>query len=62
MKQSYKAYIAANKETKAFDSAYGETPQKAIAAVKRKNSTDWKDCHVWSVFVYEDGQEERVDG
>ena len=44
----FKAYIAANKYTKAFDFAYGETESSAIAAVKRKNSPDWKDCIVWA--------------
>ena len=44
----YKAFIAGNKYTPAFDSAYGKTEQSAIAAVKRKNSPDWKDCCVWA--------------
>jgi hypothetical protein len=45
----YKAYIAANKHTPFFDSAVGKTEKSAIAAVKRKNSPDWKDCFVWVV-------------
>jgi len=56
----YKAYIAGNKYTPAFDHAYGKTTESAIAAVKRKNSPDWKDCTVWVVRVHEDGQEEKL--
>jgi len=49
----YKAYIAANSHTPAFDYAYGKTPASAVAAVKRRNSPDWRDCIIW---VYdEDG-------
>lgn len=48
----YAAYIAANKYTKAFDVAYGNTEASAIAAVKRKNSPDWKDCFIWSELNY----------
>jgi hypothetical protein len=44
----YKAYIAANRYTKAFDTAYGATSSSAKGAVKRKNSPDWKDCYVWA--------------
>jgi len=33
--KNYKAFIAGTKESKAFDSAYGETKKAAIAAVKR---------------------------
>ena len=42
--KKYKAYIAANKDTKAFDFALGTTKKSAIARVKRQNSPDWKDC------------------
>ena len=44
---NYKAYIAANEHTSYFDCAYGKTANGAIAAVKRKNSPSWKDCHIW---------------
>jgi hypothetical protein len=56
----YKAYIAGNKYSKAFDHAYGKTAFSAIAAVKRKNSPDWQDCYVWAVYIHDDGQEERI--
>ena len=53
----YKAYIAANKYSEAFDHAYGRTEASAKAAVKRKNSPDWKDCHVWvRVCITEGGE------
>jgi hypothetical protein len=55
----YKAYIASTNESKAFDSALGKTKESAIAAVKRANSPDWKDCCVWCVFLHKDGQEEK---
>ena len=47
----YIAYIAGNRYTKAFDTAKGKTEESARAAVKRKNSPDWKDCFVWSERV-----------
>ena len=55
----YKAYIAANPYTKAFDFAYGKTAKSAAAAVKRKNSPDWKDCIVWVAYIHidPDGEE-----
>ncbi len=57
--KTYKAYIAANKYSEAFDYAYGKSEASAKAAVKRKNSPDWKDCHVWVVYV-RNGGEERI--
>ena len=57
--EMYKAYIAGNRYSPAFDHAWGQTPESAIAAVKRRNSPDWRDCHVWTVYVHKDGQEER---
>lgn len=47
----YKAMIAGNQYSKAFDYAYGKTAAAAIAAVKRKNSPDWRDCYVWAVEI-----------
>jgi len=44
----YIAYIAGNRYTPAFDTAKGVTPESAIAAVKRRNRPDWRDCIVWS--------------
>lgn len=58
--KNYKAYIAANECTQAFDFAFGKTKESAIAAVKRKNSRCWEDCIVWAVFVHPDGQEEKI--
>ena len=51
------AFIAANEFTEAFDTAKGKTAQSAIAAVKRKNSTDWRDCVVWA----NDGKGNKVN-
>lgn len=59
--KNYKAYIAENKHSYAFDSATEKTAAAAIASVKRKNSPDWKDCCVWAVAVYENGQEDQID-
>jgi len=58
--KNYKAYIAANKYSDAFDSAMGQTAASAMAAVKRQNSPDWQDCYVWCVYVHKDGQEETL--
>ena len=58
--RNYKAYIAGNKESRAFDSAIGKTKESAIATVKRRNSPDWKDCCIWCVYVHDNGQEEKV--
>ena len=64
MKQSekknghYRAYIAANNDTPAFDFCDSETRQGAKAAVKRRNSPDWRDCVVWSVYIMPGGIEQ----
>jgi hypothetical protein len=55
-----KNYISGSKESPAFDSAIGKTAKSAIAAVKRHNSPDWHDCHIWVVYVHTDGSEEAV--
>lgn len=47
--KEYTAYIAGNKFSQPFDSAKGATTESAAAAVKRKNSPDWKDCCIWVV-------------
>lgn len=49
--KNYIAYIAGNRYTKAFDTATGKTAASAIAAVKRKNSPDWRDCCIWAERV-----------
>lgn len=54
----YKAYIASNVYSRAFDFAYGMTAHGAIARVKRQNTGSWQDCCVWCVAVHSDGQEE----
>jgi hypothetical protein len=56
----YKSYIADGPHSSAFDSATGRTPDSARAAVKRRNSPDWRDCVVWVVEVYGDGQERMI--
>lgn len=56
--KNYKAYIADNKHSVAFDFKLGSTEKSAIAAVKRANK-GWRDCCVWCVFVHENGQEEK---
>lgn len=58
--KNYVAYISGTKESRAFDSAWGQTKESAIAAIKRRNSPDWRDCFVWCVYVHDDGQKERV--
>lgn len=57
----YKAYIAANRYSKAFDHAYGETGKSAIIQVKRQNSPDWKDCHVWCVELLPGGERKLAE-
>jgi hypothetical protein len=59
-KKNYKGYIASTKESKAFDSVLRRTKESAITAIKRCNSSRWKDCCVWCVYVHADGQEEKV--
>lgn len=58
--KNYKAYVAANKETTAFDSIMGKTAKSAMTAAKRKYSKDAKDLCFWVVFVHENGQEEKI--
>jgi len=61
MGPGYKAYISGTKESRAFDSAYGVTPRGAISAVKRRNSPDWKDCHVWCVELLPGGERKLAE-
>jgi len=58
--KKYKAYIASNPESTAFDYAMGKTKEGAIAAVKRRNSLDWQDCTVWCVYIHPNGEEEKI--
>jgi len=58
--KNYKACIAGTKESKPFDHAYGATKESAIAAVKRRNSPDWKDCVITVYYVHGDGQLEQA--
>ena len=51
--KNYKAFIAGTRWSVPFDYAYGRTKSAAIAAVKRKNSPDWKDCCIWCAYVHE---------
>jgi len=53
--KNYKAFIAGTRWSVPFDYAYGRTKSAAIAAVKRKNSPDWKDCCIWCAYVHENG-------
>jgi len=58
--KKYKAYIASTKESWAFDSAMGKTAESAMAAVKRRNSPSWHDCHIWAVYVHQNEIEEKI--
>ena len=58
--KNYKAFIAGTKESAPFDYAYGKTKSTAIAAVKRENSPDWKDCCIWCAYVHENGALETL--
>lgn len=55
--KKYKAYIASNGHSQAFDNAAGKTAKSALAAIKRKNSPDWRDCCTWVVLIRENGEE-----
>ena len=59
MKKNYKAYIADNGVTPAFDSAVASTPNEAVEKVK-KNNTDWEDCFIWCVYLHSNGEEEKI--
>lgn len=59
--RKYKAYIASNKYTTAFDCAFGSHPTSAISAVKRKNSPDWRDLYIWCVCIDENGNERGLN-
>lgn len=58
--KNYKAYIAANKQTPAFDNIISNTSKSAMAAAKRKYSKNAKDLCFWVVYVHETGQEEKL--
>lgn len=55
----YKAYIAANPYSVAFDSAYGTTTGRAIGALKRKTGRDWVDCYIWVEQLQDNGEYAR---
>ena len=57
----YKAYIASNVYSHAFDSCIStKSPNAAIAAVRRKNSPGWHDCVVWAVIILDNGDEQKI--
>ena len=60
MKKRYKAYIAANRDSEAFDSCMGVTPESATRSIKRKNSPGFKDCFIWVVYIHLSGEEEKI--
>jgi len=57
--KSYKAYIASNKDTVAFDSVISSTPKKAIGIIKRRNK-GWRDCCIWVVYLHNNGEEQKI--
>jgi hypothetical protein len=46
MDKDYRALIASNKYSQAFDVVYSSTPGNAIGSLKRKYR-DWTDCCIW---------------
>ena len=60
MKKRYKAYIAGNRYSEAFDSCMGITPEDATRAIKRKTRPDYKDCYIWVVYIHLSGEEEKI--
>ena len=59
--KNFKAYVASNIYTKAFDSCRGYSARSAIAALKRKYSANKKDYVFWAVYVYPNGGEEKQE-
>ena len=56
----FKAYIATNQYTKAFDqSRLFKKPESAMRSIKARNPRGWRDCCVWVVYVNADGSEQR---
>ncbi len=58
--KGYKAYIAANIYTPAFDSEIQKSKSQATRVLKQRNSPDWKDCVVWVVAILNNGEEFKV--
>jgi hypothetical protein len=60
VEKKFKSYIAQNRHTPAFGEARGKTSKAALASVKRKYKKDWRDYVLWTVYVHDNGEEERV--
>lgn len=58
-KLKYKAYVAANIESPAFDYAYSISQEDAEKSLKNKIGNDSSDLLFWTVFVHPDGEEEK---
>ena len=58
--KGYRAYIAANAHTPAFDSEINQSKMRAVKILKSRNSPDWKDCTVWVVAILNNNEEFKV--
>lgn len=58
-KLKYKAYVAENRESQAFDCMHSQTKDDAEKELRAKIGEDGKDLFFWSVFVHPNGDEER---
>lgn len=56
----YKSYVAANKESHAFDHEYSNTEAGAENTLRKRIGPDEKDLFFWTVFVHENGDEEKL--
>ena len=56
----FKAYVAANEETPAFDCIYSQTESGAEKELREKIGKYANSLFFWTVFVHETGQEEKL--
>lgn len=59
-KLEHKAYVAENRESQAFDCIYSQTKDEAEKELKAKVGEDAKDLFFWTVYVHENGEEEKL--
>jgi len=56
----YRAYVAENRESQAFDCVYSQTAHEAEKELKAKIGEEEKDLFFWTVYVHENGEEEKL--
>ena len=56
----FKAYVAANEETPAFDCVFSQSKDSGEKELRTRIGKDAKDLFFWTVYVHENGEEEKL--